>query len=246
MTPKLSLIIPIFNETRRLEKGLDHALSYLQTQSYPWEIIVVNDGSTDNTQKLASKILSSLASAPIYLLNIPKNFGKGHALRCGVEIATGDMIFFSDIDFSVSLTHLPAFISALQTADIAIASRRLSDSKVTKHQPTIRESLGRGFTVFSNFILGLHHTDLTCGFKGFKKNVAKNIFKLGRLNGWAFDSEILFIAHKQLRNVKEIAVTWRNDPLTKVRLGLDVFQSLISLIVIRFHDICHRYKSHET
>lgn len=231
INPHLSLIIPIYNETRRLEKGLHHALAYLQSQSYSWEIILVDDGSTDNSAKLIPDQVSLIRTA--------RNFGKGHAIRLGVEAAKGDYIFFSDIDFSVSLDHLPKFISQLKTHQVVIGSRRLSSSHITQHQPSIRESLGGGFTTLSNKILGLHHTDLTCGFKGFQAQVAKKLFSLQRLNGWAFDSEILFLAKKLGYTVAEIPVVWKNDPLTKVSLFKDILISLFSLIKIRLYGLAN-------
>src|SRR3989344_7904386 len=103
MTPKLSLILPVYNESRRIELGLRQAINYLSTQPYSWEIIVVNDGSTDNTAKMAAQLLKKTPKQSIFLLNIAQNMGKGHAIRIGVEAAEGQLIFFSDIDFSVSL-----------------------------------------------------------------------------------------------------------------------------------------------
>lgn len=222
---KLSLIIPVYNERRRLEKGLHHALSYFKNQHYSWEIIVVDDGSIDNIIRLIPDQVSFIRTA--------QNFGKGHAIRLGVEAAEGDYIFFSDIDFSVSLDNLPHFISALKTKDIAIASRRLPASSISKHQSFLRESLGRGFTKLSNLILNLNHTDHTCGFKGFRKEAAKKLFSAGTLNRWAFDSEILYLASKKNYKVTEIPVIWKNDPLTKVNMLRDVLSSLYSLLTIR-------------
>ena len=233
MTPRLSLILPVFNESRRLEKGLSKAVRYLLAQKYSWEIIVVDDGSTDSTPLIYSRFIHHYPQLPVYYMRIAHNFGKGHAVRVGVEAAGGNIIIFSDIDFSVSLDHIPFFLTALDTADIAIASRRLFDSKVTKHQPKIRESLGKGFTELSNKILGLHHTDLTCGFKGFRNNKAKKLFSLQHLNGWAFDSEILYLAHKLTMKVTEISVIWKNDPLTKVNMLKDIITSSRDLFRIK-------------
>lgn len=221
---KLSLILPVFNESRRLKTGLTQAIDYLNRQNYSWEIIVVDDGSTDDSTQDISNL---------YLIHTTRNFGKGHAVRLGVTAATGDYIVFSDIDFSVSIDHLPQFLAALKSIDIAIASRRLPHSRIAQHQPLLRESLGRGFTALSNFILGLDHSDLTCGFKAFRSQVAKDLFSRQKLNGWAFDSEILFLAQKSGYTVTEIPVSWHNHPLTKVNLVKDIANSFWSLIYIR-------------
>jgi len=222
---KLSLVLPVYNETHRLKTGLKLALNYLKRQSYSWEIIVVDDGSTD----------ASTSGVPrtVKLIKTSRNFGKGHAIHLGVAASRGDYIIFSDIDFSVPPRFITKFLSALKSADVVIASRRLSQSRIAKHQSYLRETLGQGFTQLSNFILGLHHSDLTCGFKGFRKEIAKNIFSHQSLNRWAFDAEILFLAKKLNYQVIEVPVTWYNDPRTKVNLLPDILNSLISLIQIR-------------
>ena len=223
---KLSLIIPVYNEASRFRAGIKLALDYLQSQFYSWEVIVVDDGSNDNST-------STINKANTHVIRTGKNFGKGHAIKIGVEAAAGEYIVFSDIDFSVSLIYLPKFLSALKSSDIAIGSRRLPQSHIAHHQDYLRESLGRGFTGLSNLILGLNHTDLTCGFKGFKRSVAQKLFSLQKLNRWAFDSEILFLAKKLGLRVTEIPVSWSNDPQTKVKLFQDTLTSLVALFQIR-------------
>lgn len=231
MSPKvkLSLVIPVYNETQRIKAGLHTAINYLQKQPYSWEIIIVDDGSTD---KSTSEVAAGTPGT-VKFIRTARNFGKGHAIRIGVEAATGDYIVFSDIDFSVSIDHLPQFLVTLKSTDITIASRRLPDSRIAQHQSILRESLGRGFTKLSNLVLGLNCSDLTCGFKAFRVEVAKDLFFRQKLNRWAFDSEILFLAQKLNYRVQEIPVTWRNDPLTKVNLAKDIANSFWSLIYIR-------------
>lgn len=225
---KLSLVIPVYNETQRLKAGLHTAINYLQKQTYSWEIIVVDDGSLDKTARIARQFIP-----PIHLLKTSRNFGKGHAIRTGVAAATGNYLIFSDIDFSVPITYLPKFLSALKTFDIVIGSRRLPTSHIARHQSLLRESLGRGFTKLSNWILGLNHSDLTCGFKAFRAKAVKDIFSRQKLNGWAFDSEILFLAKKLNYSVIELPVSWHNDPHTKVNLLRDTLISFLALFHIR-------------
>ena len=222
---KLSLILPVYNEARRLKTGLKLAFNYLKRQSYSWEIIIVDDGSTDTSTFNSPSTLKLIRTA--------RNFGKGHAIRVGVDAAVGDYIVFSDIDFSVPITYLPQFLSALEESDMAIGSRRLSESRIIKHQSLLRESLGQGFTKLSNLLLGLNQTDLTCGFKVFRRQSAKALFSRQHLNGWAFDSEILLLAKKLNYRVTEIPVSWHNDPHTKVKLIKDLSASLLSLVYIR-------------
>ena len=221
----LSLVIPIYNETKRLSRGLKLALNYLKSQQFTWEIVVVDDGSTD--------IRTSVTNTEVKIIRTARNFGKGHAIRVGIDAAVGDYIVFSDIDFSVPITYLPQFLSALKKSDMAIGSRRLSESWIIKHQSLLRESLGRGFTRLSNLLLGLNQTDFTCGFEIFRRQSAKALFSRQHLNGWAFDSEILLLAKKLNYRVTEIPVSWHNDPHTKVKLIKDLFASLLSLVYIR-------------
>jgi len=227
--PKLSLIIPLYNEQKRVKKGLTQIKKFLQTQNFSWEIIVIDDGSTDST----SWFVKTFLDQNTHLIRTAQNFGKGHAIRLGVEVAEGNYINFSDIDLSVPINFTEEILRELKTADLAVGSRRLSESQVKKHQNKLRESLGHRFTQLSNFILNLDLTDHTCGFKGFKSSVAKRLFSLQKINRWAFDSEILFLAKKLNFKVKEIPVTWRNDSHTKVNLLSDVFSSFISLLSIR-------------
>ncbi len=226
LTPLLSLIIPVYNESRRIEKGLQQTIKYLSIQNYSWEIIVVNDGSYDNTKSLIAKF-------PVNSISTGNNFGKGHAIRVGVEAAKGKYIVFSDIDLSVSLNHLPLLLKELQSHQVVISSRKLTDSAITRHQKKLREFFGQTFTWISNTMLGLHHSDLTCGFKGFTKEAAKRLFANQQINDWSFDAEILFLTKKYSYSVKEIPVRWENNPLTKVNPMMDSIVSLIGLIKIR-------------
>lgn len=226
MKPHLSLIIPVYNEKKRFRKGLKTALDYLSSQQYTWELIIVDDGSTDGSN------LNTL-DPNFYILRTHKNFGKGHGLRLGVEAASGQHIIFSDIDFSVPIESIDHLLKSLNKYPVVIGSRRLGKSKVKKHQPILRETFGHAFTALSNLILGLNHSDHTCGFKGFKSAAAKKLFKNQKINGWAYDSEILYIAKQKNIKIKEIPVTWKNDPRTKVKIIPDTIKSLLSLFYIR-------------
>lgn len=230
--PYLSLLVPIFNEKQRLLKDLASIVAYLKTKKYSWEIILVDDGSTDTTGNIIAQF--SRKHPHIYSLRTSTNFGKGHAVRLGVAAASGAYIMFTDIDLSVPLTFTPIAIQALKNYHLVIGSRRLKTSKITLAQNSLRQSLGHGFTKLSNLVLGLNHTDYTCGFKAFRREVARKLFNKLRANRWAFDAEILYLAHQHKYSVKEIPVTWKNDPRTKVSLTTDILQSAFDLLRIRF------------
>lgn len=237
----LSFIIPIYNEEIRLNKGLHKAINYLLKQKYSWELILINDGSQDKTKSIITNFISSHPRPKITLINSTKNFGKGHAIRLGIKKAKGKFIIFSDIDFSVPIRFINVFLNHIKSNDIVIGSRRLEKSQITKHQKPLRELLGHGFTKLSNTVLGLCHSDHTCGFKAFKNHAAKNLYHLQAINRWAFDSEILLLAKKYGYSVKEIPVTWKNDQLTKVNIFFDIIFSFLSLLQIKINDLTGKY-----
>jgi dolichyl-phosphate beta-glucosyltransferase len=237
----LSLIIPAFNEETRIGKSLEQILRFLKSQSYSFEVIVVDDGSSDGTSAL---VHDRYGDEPcVRLHGKPLRRGKGAAVQEGMLQANGRFVFFSDADLSVPIETIPSFLSHLQNGcGIAIASRRRRGAKLERHQPAIREFMGGVFTRLSNWILALQHSDLTCGFKGFRREIAKELFSRQRLDSWSFDSEILYLAKIKGYRVSEIPVTWRDDAATKVRLLRDVVSSFLGLLFIRVNDYLGRYR----
>lgn len=224
---KLSLIIPVFNEALRIKAGLAVIQSW--QQQYPnWEFILVDDGSTDNTREEIEKYKF------IKLVSYKINQGKGYALKQGVIQATQPLVLLSDIDWSTPLTELPKLVARINQADLVIGSRKMAGAKIVKHQPKLREWLGKQFTNLSCFWLNLKVSDFTCGFKLFKTEAAKNLFANSKINRWGYDAEILFLAKKMGYKIIEVPVVWQNDAKTKVNLMTDIFKSLIDLIRIRF------------
>jgi dolichyl-phosphate beta-glucosyltransferase len=230
----LSLIIPTFNEERRIGKSLDRILTFLQAQPYPSEIIIVDDGSQDRTVDVVQQ--RSNSNPPIRIERQPHNLGKGEAIKRGMLQGNGSYLFFSDADLSVPIEALPTFLSILENGcDVAVASRRKPGAVLEVHQPLYRELMGKVFTWLSNWILGLHVSDFTCGFKGFRREAARELFSRQRLGNWSFDPEILYLAKLKQYRVAEIPVRWRNDRATKVRLWRDVVSSFLGLLYIRLY-----------
>lgn len=215
----LSVIIPVYNEARRLPRALSLCQQYSD-----WEFIFVNDGSTDQTVDL-------IKTTKFKLVTYPKNRGKGFALKQGVKEATRQWILITDVDFSTPLSELPK-LAKIQ-ADMVIGSRKTTGAKITKHQPAVREWLGRQFTNLTNLWLNLNVSDVTCGFKLFKTTAAKKLFSQVKINRWGYDAEILYLARQENLTIAEIPVVWRNDERTKVNLSIDIARSLIDLIMIR-------------
>jgi dolichyl-phosphate beta-glucosyltransferase len=237
----LSLIIPTFNEERRIGKSLDRILTFLQAQPYPSEIIIVDDGSQDRTVDVVQQ--RSNSNPPIRIERQPHNLGKGEAIKRGMLQGNGSYLFFSDADLSVPIEALPTFLSILENGcDVAVGSRRKPGAVLEIHQPLYRELMGKVFTWLSNWILDLRVSDFTCGFKGFRREAARELFSRQRLGNWSFDPEILYLAKLKQYRVAEIPVRWRNDRATKVRLWRDVVSSFLGLLYIRLYDLRGIYR----
>jgi dolichyl-phosphate beta-glucosyltransferase len=236
----LSLIIPAYNEERRIGKSLEQIFLFCNALGDPYEVIIVDDGSTDETVGCIRRRFGDRSQLKI--VRQPERRGKGAAVQQGMLHGRGDYLFFSDADLSVPIEALPTFLTELRNhCDVAIGSRRAPGAKIEIHQPFFREMLGRVFTVLSNLVLGLRHSDATCGFKGFRRATAQDLFTRLRLPNWSFDSELLYLAHLKKYRVTEIPVTWRNDQATKVRLWKDVFASFLGLLQIRANRLLGKY-----
>lgn len=239
---RVSLIIPVYNETARLVSGLSLALSYLQKQRYSWELIIVDDGSRYPAAQVLEdavkkKELRRMFAKPrVRIIQSDRNRGKGAAVGLGVAQSNGEVVVFSDVDFSVPIGELRVMVNELTRHQMVIASRRLPQSSIVIHQTPLRESAGRVFTVLSNILCGTRVADITCGFKGFTRSAAQKIFGLRRINRWVFDAEIVFLARKHGISVGEIPVAWSNKTGSKVRF-LDGAQSLVDLVRIRWNDL---------
>jgi dolichyl-phosphate beta-glucosyltransferase len=216
--PHLTLILPVYNETHRLVPGLTAAIAYLQKQTYPWELIIVDDGSRIPVREF-------LKGTPV-------------AIARGVAVARGTYIVFSDVDFSVDISILPVVLSALSHSPVVIASRRAPDAVIGTHQPILRETAGRLFTYFSNTLLELHVFDSTCGFKGFERRAAKRLFRDLVIGGWVFDAEVLWRARHWGIEIVQVPVHWSDKKGTHVHIP-DVFHAWIDLFKLWVHVSTH-------
>lgn len=239
---KFSVIVPCYNEEKRFQKGFQHYYLYLSKQKYPWELILVNDGSRDNTLELMKKV--ALGKPRIKILSHQPNRGKGFAIVSAVKAATGKYILFTDLDHSVPIETIDSFYPYLEKGfDIVIGSRRVEGSKILVHQNFLRETLGRGFTLLVRFLIDFKIRDATCGFKAFENKVAKRIFEKITIYDWAFDAEIIFIAKKLKLKLAQAPVSWSDVRGTKVSLKKDILRSLMGLLKIRLNDLQGKYSS---
>ena len=228
----LSIVIPAYNEARRLPQTLDRILDWLKQQALPFsEIVVVDDGSPDSTPALVEEY--ARAHRGVRLLRNPGNRGKGYAVRHGALDATGNWILSTDADLSTPIEEVSKLFQAAEKhqADIAIGSRAVDRSLVEIHQPLLREYSGRFFNLLMRAATGLPFRDTQCGFKLFRRDAAKRVFPLQKQDGFSFDVEDLVIASKLGLRVVEVAVRWRNAEGTKVSLlqGLKSFSDLLRI-----------------
>lgn len=230
---RLSIVVPVYNEATRLHH-LEEIHTFFSKLKLPFELIVVNDGSTDNTLALLKKYQRSI---PLRILSLKKNAGKGAALKRGMLAARAPYRLFMDIDLSTPLTEFHKFKPLLKKYDVLIGSRKTKGARVHQRQPFLREFFGKGFTALSQFILGTHLTDFTCGFKIFSAKAAQRIFSDLTIRRWGFDSESLFLARLHHFSIKEIPVSWHNDPKSRVNLFKDIPRSLHDLLTIRYNHL---------
>jgi dolichyl-phosphate beta-glucosyltransferase len=234
------LIIPAFNEEARIGSTLNRILRFLRSQPYTSEIIVVDDGSKDRTVEVVREI--SQGDDIVQMLR-RQHLGKGGAIRAGMLEGRGKYLFFSDADLSVPIETLPAFLTELENdCDVTIGTRQKAGARIEVHQPFYREFMGKTYTRLSNWILSLRVSDFTCGFKGFRRAAAQDLFSRQRLRNWSFDAEILYLARLKGYQVQEVPVAWRDDRGSKVRLWRDVVTSFLGVIQIRLYDFQGRYR----
>jgi dolichyl-phosphate beta-glucosyltransferase len=233
----LSLIIPAYNEGKVLKQNLSKIISYLEGKKYSWEIVVVDDGSRDNTLDIAK----SFKNKGVKAYQLEPNRGKGGALKEGFDKAAGEYLIFMDADLSVPLKNIDIFLGELKNNDVVIGSRRVEGSDIVVHQPLVRESMGKVYTLLTKIVTATNLADYTCGFKGFKNDVGKRIFKSSHITRWSYDAEIMFLAHKFGYKIKQIPVEWFNRVDSRVRLGSAAITSFADLIKIRIYDLLGKY-----
>lgn len=234
----LSIIIPAFNEEKRIIDSLESIVNYLFKQDYSSEIIVVNDGSTDNTALMVNEFFKNKNNKIDYsLINLNKNKGKGYAVRKGFIAAKGELILFTDSDLSTPIQELEMLIPYIENDyDVAIGSRGLDASVLIKKQAKLRMYMGKFFNLIVRKFTKLEFLDTQCGFKLFKAKNLKAIIPQLRINDFSFDVEILFLAKKYGLKIIEVPIAWKNSANSKVKIFKDPFKMSVNLIkIIKFH-----------
>lgn len=208
--PLLSVVIPTYNEARRLEPTLQRITSYLESQPYEWEVILVDDGSKDGTTRIEHEWMENWPQMRVLSNN--RNRGKGYSVRRGVLAARGQFVLFSDADLSTPIEEVERVLDPLRDGyDVVIGSRALPESRITTPQPLARRIMGKGFRVLTGRLAQHGVKDTQCGFKGFRTIAARHIFSQLHTQRFAFDVEVLLLARALGYAVQEIGVTWANN-----------------------------------
>ncbi len=236
----MTVIIPAYNEEQRLGSTLDAVVEYLEGADLSYELIVVDDGSADGTAEL---VRQRPAPPEIRLLCNERNRGKGYSVRRGMQEARGELVLFSDADNSTPIQELEKLAAEIDAgADVAIGSRALPESVLEVRQPAYREYMGRVFNLLVRMLTGLRFRDTQCGFKLFRREVARDLASRQTLDGWAFDVELLYLAvRKDGLTVSEVPIRWLNSPRTTLNAATDSFAMLREVARVRWQDLRGRY-----
>src|SRR4030067_3493077 len=229
----ISIIIAAFNEEKRIIPSLLKIKEYINKQNSPYEIIVVDDGSTDNTHTVVRDLIKDIPYLKV--IHYAPNKGKGHALRTGVLASKGEIILLSDADLSTLIEELSKLLPLIYNhkCDIAIGSRALALSEIVKKQPWWRQSMGKFFNNLVKTLVIEDFKDTQCGFKVFRGDIARNLFKEAQIDRFAYDVEILAIGKKKGGKIGESPVRWLNSPESKVNPVKDSLQMFGDLLRIR-------------
>jgi dolichyl-phosphate beta-glucosyltransferase len=240
--PYLSIIIPAYNEERRIVRTLSETFDYLDAQKYESEVIVVNDGSSDRTAERALGF-EIRGQGRLRLIENPGNRGKGYSVRNGMLHGKGEILLFYDADLATPTSEIVKVINPIaeDRYDVVFGSRALNRSLIGTHQSALREKIGQAGNLIQYLFTGLEFKDTQCGFKAFRNKAAQAVFPLQRVNGFGFDPEILFIARKQGWRMLETPVRWNHVEGSKLNPIGSPIKALLEVMTIRVNDLLGRY-----
>ncbi|MCE9585784.1 glycosyltransferase family 2 protein [Candidatus Uhrbacteria bacterium] len=228
MPTEFSVIVPAYNEAPTIEAAVHEIRSTFSELGCLYEIVIVDDGSTDETATIATALSATIPQ--IRLIRHEKNQGKGTAVKTGVLAASGIWVLFLDADLATHPSEFKKILPYLDTADIIMGSRRVLGARITKQQPFYRVWLGSAFNLFVRRYLGIQFHDTQCGFKAFHRRTL-SLFNALNATGWAFDVELLLRAQEKGYMIQEVPVTWRHGRETRVRLAdaWSIFRELLRM-----------------
>src|SRR5688572_5989899 len=235
MPLSLSIVVPAYNEGARLGKSLRAICTYLNEKHPGAELIVVDDGSTDDTATAARAELADSGSVKASVISYQSNLGKGRAVRLGLLASRGDIALFTDADLSTPITEIPKLIEPISSgeSDLTFGSRALDRSLIGVHQPWRREQGGRVFNLLVRLATGLPFWDTQCGFKAFRMSVCRPLIEGATIDRFGFDVELLYLAYRAGLRLKEIPVRWDHAEGSKVNVASDSLKMLSEVGRIR-------------
>ncbi len=237
-----SIVIPAFNEQARIGATLDRVMECVNARHWPTEVLVVNDGSRDQTASIV--LAAARRYSNLRLIENPGNRGKGYSVRHGILQSRGAIVMFTDADLSAPIEQAERLFAAIADgADVAIGSRWLDRSRQTQEQPLYRRFFGRCFNWLTRLVMNLPFADTQCGFKAFRREAARTIFLRQRIERWGFDPEILYIALRLGLRVKEVPVSWGHDDRTRISYLRDGVKMMQDLLRVRFNSLAGCYES---
>jgi dolichyl-phosphate beta-glucosyltransferase len=230
-SPRLSVVIPAYNEEQRLPRTVEEIERYLDGKHVDYELILVDDGSTDGTRQVMDA--AAERNPKVRLEALPHNRGKGRALASGVAVARGNEVLVTDADLSTPIEELEKLEAALKGgAGVAIASRAIKGSRIEIPQPVYRVLMGKVFNLIVQVVLLPGIWDTQCGFKLFRADVAHPVFAALTTDGFGYDPEVLYLAKRRGVKITEVPVVWRHSAPTKVmawRSSLDMFKHVVGV-----------------
>jgi dolichyl-phosphate beta-glucosyltransferase len=240
--PSFSIIVPAYNESARIGATLEQILDHVRRENWNAEVVVVDDGSSDDTLDIAGRFAASHAA--VRILRNPGNQGKGYSVRNGMLQGRGKILLFTDADLSSPIAEAGKLFAALEAgADVAIGSRWLDPSLQFQRQSFKRQALSRVYNLFLRMVLLFPYRDTQCGFKAFTRAAAAQIFPLQRITRWGFDPEILYLAHRHGLKVAEVPVAWGHDEGSRLHVWRDGARMAWDALRIRGYALSGKYRS---
>lgn len=237
-----SIVIPAYNESERIKGSLQKIVAFLAEQRWAAEVLVVNDGSRDDTAQVVREFAAQYPY--IRMIENPGNRGKGYSVRNGMLQATGDVVLFTDADLSAPITEAPKLFREIENgADVAFGSRWLVAKMQTERQSILRQIAGRMYNILMRVVLGLKYKDTQCGFKAFNRRALETIFTRQRIERWGFDVELLFLARKFRMKIVEVPVEWAHDDRSKINPVTDGIKMFGEMLSIRWNSITGKYST---
>jgi dolichyl-phosphate beta-glucosyltransferase len=233
----LSIVIPAYNEERRLPHTLESVNEYLQKQSYTYEVIIVDDGSADRTSQIVEDFQKS--QPRLKLITLDKNKGKGFAVRTGILHSRGRIVIFTDADLSVPIKEVEKLQPLLEEGyDIVIGSRKHPDSKIIRRESRLRCFMGRIYHRLNRWLGIKDVQDVPCGFKGFRREAAKQLFLAVRLNRFSFDAEVLYLTQRKFHLMwTQVPIECKHSSGSTINLLRDPFIMILDLFKIKLYDV---------